>query len=198
MGGSSAPAGCGVCVVVPGPHRFGAGSGVVLGQGAQRPVPGDLLQHGQRAAVVTFSSRIRVWRSWWSVQPVVAVNTSAPAPGDGAETGCAEAQAARSTAVKSTSFSTGLNASGWCVNSSIAQGRATPATRSGHADHSPACPRSGNWTPQRCSRVHCDRHPEMARAGQTGGGSGSSMAPGRPLPGVSGWGAPQPDVSRTP
>jgi len=28
-----------------------------------------------------------------------------------------------------------------------ASGRATPITRSGHADHSPACPRSGNWTP---------------------------------------------------
>jgi Transposase len=29
----------------------------------------------------------------------------------------------------------------------LASGRATPTTRSGHADYSPACPRSGNWTP---------------------------------------------------
>jgi hypothetical protein len=28
-----------------------------------------------------------------------------------------------------------------------ASGRARPATRSGHADHPPVCPRSGNWTP---------------------------------------------------
>ena len=28
-----------------------------------------------------------------------------------------------------------------------ASGWATPITRSGHADHSPARPRSGNWTP---------------------------------------------------
>jgi hypothetical protein len=27
-----------------------------------------------------------------------------------------------------------------------ASGRATPTTRSGHADHTPGCPRSGNWT----------------------------------------------------
>src|ERR1035438_6355441 len=30
---------------------------------------------------------------------------------------------------------------------SPASGRATPTTRSGHADRPSACPRSGNWTP---------------------------------------------------
>src|SRR5664280_2866719 len=49
VGGGSAwawSAGIRVGVVVPGLYGLGAGSGVVLGQGAQRPVPGDFLQHG--------------------------------------------------------------------------------------------------------------------------------------------------------
>ena len=49
VGGGSAwawSAGIRVGVVVPGLYGLGAGSGVVLGQGAQRAVPGDFLQHG--------------------------------------------------------------------------------------------------------------------------------------------------------
>jgi len=37
-------------------------------------------------------------------------------------------------------------------------GRATAAIRSDHADHPPPYPRSGNWTPSRCSRLDCYRH----------------------------------------
>ena len=67
VGGGSAWAGVPgvwVGVVVPGLDGLDGLDGwvrVVLGQDSQRPVSGDLLQHGQ-GQPVSFSSRIRVWR----------------------------------------------------------------------------------------------------------------------------------------
>ncbi len=93
-------------------HTKGFPSAVNLGGSQDKPERGNALVRGVLSGTATCLLT--------SEPSGHSAEDSQPGPAAELKTGCAEAQAARSTAVKSTSFSTGLNASGWCVSSSMA------------------------------------------------------------------------------